>query len=226
MSGPGTLKNSLLCGAGRCLLATLLLLCGGCGGDSAQTAGASGSSPTVGYVGASLTLGAVDGYRTLGGTNLWPDGDAASSYPGGSVSAWYLNLTDTGNPNNRWRTFAALLANNSGTNRIWWHLCPRASTTDSIPTYDQALAVLNRIKEETNAEIYATAASVMPAVQDRSEYDALSGYLATMISQGLVKKGPDLTPLTLDQLGADGHPNEAGKAVWGKDLQSFFDGAL
>ncbi len=179
------------------------------------------AAPTIGYVGCSLTLGAVDGYATLGGTKFWPDADTAGSYPGGSVSAWYGNLVDPASPNNRWNTFSSLLTKYVHTNTIWWHLCPPGSAGDTLPTYEETLAVLNQIKQETDAEIYASITPQMP-LANTNDYDTLNSYLTTMTSQGLVKQGPVLTALTQEQLGTDGHPNEAGKAVWGQDLLGFF----
>jgi hypothetical protein len=179
-------------------------------------------SKTIGYVGCSLTLGAVDGYANLGGTNFWPDKEAAGSYPGGSVTSWRDQLKTRNAANNRWWTFERLLSKYPRTDKVLWHLC---SDKDRNPTYPETLEVLEAIKNKTTATIYVTSSPIrdLPCAPDDNRCPKLlRTYADQMIRGGLVERGPELKSLQESEIGHDGHPNPAGKKVWGGDLRDFF----
>lgn len=193
-------------------------------GSMVTVASSSDASRTIGYVGCSLTLAAVDGYESLGGDKFWPDTEAARSYPGGSVAAWYADLVNPSREGSRWRTFDELLGKYRATRSILWHLCPNDNNAE-IPTYAQVVQVFSEIKKKTSAGIFVTADSVndrsCPAEDGRCP-KRLREFADRMVRDGLVEKGPLLTPLRTEQVGPDGHPNKEGQKIWGSVLLGFF----
>lgn len=218
------LNSSKLCGDGKCdevELKNPSL----CPSDCAnlQTKEVNTAGITIGVVGCSISINAINGYSSLNGTKIWHVTDIRN-YGGGSIYAW---STGTGN-NMLWPAFEDGIDKYNSTKKIWWELCTAPGVKDM--SYYDVVDVLNEIKRiAPGIEIYATP---MPIFSDTSNEafcvagnstSIISNYVDRMIKEGLVKKGPVMSPLKKEYTDDQGcHANKDGEKIWGKNLKDFF----
>ncbi|MBI5481400.1 MAG: hypothetical protein HY906_21250 [Deltaproteobacteria bacterium] len=198
-------------------------------GDAPPPDAANASDPlSLGGVGCSITLNAINGYVARGGDGFWPVDEmgrpaSGTGYPGGSLAGW---IDDLASGAGRWDTFAALLARYPP-RAVWWELC--ASADSATAAYDEVAAVADKIRElAPGLPVYASASPQFPGdgslMCNAADSPAvLHGFVDRLVADGLVERGPLLTPLSAVQVAADGcHATAEGEAVWGRNLEEFF----
>lgn len=201
------------------LLVLIVVALGACGESSPSPTPRSVPSPssvratgTIGYVGCSNTWMAVAGYhRSHGPGRLWP---ALPAYGGGSVDLW-------ANTTRYWTVFDAALAQQPVT-AVWWHVCMHPSTTQS-----EIDAVVQQLRTRINPDtpIYASAMAVYqdPGECPMADPGGSKAFVQNLVSRGLVREGPMLSPLNRGNTASDGcHPSASEQVVDGGALTRFF----
>ncbi len=210
-------------------LIIIFILLFGCTGGNGDTEEASSKDNTVGVIGCSITINALNGYAEQTGSAMWAVKEV-STYGGGSVSGWYEELTgqETGSNSSRWQSFKDAIEKYPQTEKVWWEMCASPDTADR--SYEQIIEILDEIKRiAPDTEIYVTP---MPNFPDSPEdsfcivnggVEIFENYASRMVSEGLVKAGPKITPLNSSNAMSDGcHATHEGQLIWGQDLIDFF----
>lgn len=180
--------------------------------------------PSIGYIGCSNTRETVEGYHRMGGQKMW---SYDKRYDSGAVLDWAKNA-ETGNK--YWRVFDDLLAENPGTNVIWWQLCIRDNERET--RYEHAARILEAARQRIpGAMIYVSALA-----------DYTGGVCEITGTWGLAKvkelvreldannddvlPGPVLGPMSPTETAEDGcHLRSPdGKRKLGIQMREFFDG--
>ncbi|HVR79558.1 MAG TPA: hypothetical protein VMS99_14340 [Acidimicrobiia bacterium] len=165
-----------------------------------------------------MTLNALDGYRALGGQELWPP--AGLGYGRGSVARWADPQLGF------WDSFLSALGRFPDTDQVWWELCTSGSPEDD---FDHALGLLEQIEDAAEGStIYVSA---QPGYSEghvcRSAGPGGPARMADLADQliatGRVVQGPELSPLSPDQLADSCHANEAGMTQMGQEVLDFFE---
>lgn len=205
--------------------------CGsGAGADDMNTSSSTTTTPdtttttearreaSVGVVGCSMTLNALEGYHRAGGVELWPR--AGLSYGRGSVARWIDPELGF------WDTFLSALDQHAQTDSVWWQLCTSGSEADDL---DHALRLLQQIEEATSG------ASILVSPQPDYTGDhvcqsagpegpaRMADLADELVATGRVARGPELSPLSPDQLADSCHANEAGMNQMGSEVLDFFE---
>ena len=180
-------------------------------------------SLTVGYVGASMSMEAVAGAIAAGSTKFWSG--ITSAYSGGGPWQWAQNLS---NSSTFWAGFNAAYTARP-TTTFWLELCA-VSTSKANETLANCIIVVNEIKRRapgavvyvssqpdyTNGHVCNIAGSDGPS--------RMATLAAQLVSGGYCLAGPPQGPLNDQTELADlCHPNTAGEAVLGAQLNTFFD---
>lgn len=184
-------------------------------------AAARARTESVAFIGGSITGLPVLGYHNLPGNAdvMWPP----YSIGGGTLTSW-------NRPKGKfWPNFDTVLRAHPHPSKVWWELTQHdAEGLD--PTQLRILAdeILASLRTRTAAPVYV---SVMAGYPDRTcpSIDkapaALQELADDLIADGLVLRGPTMTPLTKSLVvpPPDGcHQNTAGQQADGQILQAAF----
>jgi len=195
------------------VIAAVLAFSGG-----AMIAASTGS--TVGYVGCSNTYMTVNGAHLDGGVNMWP---ANGNYGGGTVQAWYRDIT---RQSRYWPAFRQMLAAQP-TQTIWFQACAKVNENPNL-NYQAALGVLAQLQREIpGVTVYISPingySGIVCSALGPNGNAAMVSLANQLVSEGDGPAGPYPGDLTASQVQADGcHPNDAGQRFLGQSLLGVF----
>jgi hypothetical protein len=193
-------------------------------GSGQRVPTSSTSSTAVGYLGCSLTWQSVNGYHIDGGTRLWPP---LPGYGGGEIPKWF---EDIANPTPKyWSIFQRQLAMDPA-DTFWIEAC--FMTTQIRPSnVAETEAVVRHIRELVpGATIYLSPMNGWDPADSCGKASSAAVQTAqqvtdTLVSEGLVLRGPLLPVLPTTETVDGCHPDDAGQALLGRALLGFFDTA-
>jgi hypothetical protein len=168
-------------------------------------------------IGCSNTHHAASGYLEVSGADLLVN----TAWAGYTVEYWAIN-------SNGWDDHYLPLRPEDGFDGAWLNLCERAATG---LTLENAEAVLAKIWEiDPRIPVWVSPLNFYEGEDcevTNGNQIPTEGMLITdtlVATYELVKRGPDLGPLTVDHLRRDlCHPNRDGITFLGSQLQGFFD---
>jgi len=185
------------------------------------------SAHSIGYIGCSNTRESVSGYHAISGNKnyLWPPYNMG----GGRIDLW----ADASS--SYWMSFQGMVSTYGKPKAVWVQLCE--NVPDAVNNYAQVTAMLGILKSKIpTAVVYISAinaynpATLCPLMGPLTSSGLAQGNVDTnawalqAAIDGLAQVGPVMGPLTPQLvLTDDCHPNDAGMALLGGQLKSFFD---